>query len=104
MLPALIALSSRFLEIIRKNAFRMHGLIDDILELSAIEAGHISVRPEETDLNAIVIDVINAVAAKAAARNIEIINEVSAPVAVYADRRRLEQMLTNLIDNAIKFN
>jgi len=96
--------SRRFLEIIRKNASRMHGLIDDILELSAIEAGNIQVRPEETELNAIVTDVMNAVAAKAAARNIQIINEVSAPVTVYADPRRLEQMLTNLIDNAIKFN
>jgi two-component system phosphate regulon sensor histidine kinase PhoR len=96
--------SQRFLEIIRKNASRMHGLIDDILELSAIEAGNVQVRPEETELNAIVTDVMNAVAGKATARNIEIINEVSSPVTVYADPRRLEQMLTNLIDNAIKFN
>src|SRR6266850_2611417 len=42
--------SQRFLAIIRRNATRMHGLIDDILELSAIEAGNIQVKTEEIQL------------------------------------------------------
>ncbi|HYX27250.1 MAG TPA: ATP-binding protein [Pyrinomonadaceae bacterium] len=94
----------RFLEIIRKNASRMHGLIDDILELSAIEAGTVQVTPEEIELRPIVNDVINSVIAKAEARQVAIVNQVDPAVVVYADPRRLEQMLTNLIDNAIKFN
>src|SRR5882672_10047889 len=46
----------RFLSIIRRNATRMQDLIDDILELSAIEAGNVQVRAEEVELNPIVND------------------------------------------------
>lgn len=94
----------RFLSIIRRNANRMHGLIDDILELSAIEAGNIEVKPEEVHLRHIVNDVITSLNGGAAAHQVALENKVSSGVRVMADPRRLEQMLTNLIDNAIKFN
>ncbi|HVG38530.1 MAG TPA: histidine kinase dimerization/phospho-acceptor domain-containing protein, partial [Pyrinomonadaceae bacterium] len=94
----------RFLGVIRKNATRMHNLIDDILELSAIEAGTVAVEPEQVRLQPIVGDVLTALAARADAREVCVQNEVGAETMVYADSRRLEQMLTNLVDNAIKFN
>lgn len=96
--------SQRFLSIIRKNAARMQDLIDDILELSAIEAGNVQVRAEQVELYPIVNDVISSLAAKRAAQDIAVINAVARDVMVYADARRLEQMLTNLVENAIKFN
>src|SRR5882762_9865638 len=49
--------SQRFLSIIRRNANRMHTLIDDILELSAIEAGNVQVMTEETELYPLVNEV-----------------------------------------------
>ncbi len=94
----------RFLSIIQKNAARMHRLIDDILELSAIEAGNVKIRPELVRLRPLVEDVVGSIAATAAARNISIRNLVSAESEVFADPHRLVQMLTNLIDNAVKFN
>ncbi|HYE65385.1 MAG TPA: ATP-binding protein [Pyrinomonadaceae bacterium] len=94
----------RFLSVIRKNAVRMHNLIDDILELSAIEAGKVLIEPKDVGLHSVVSDVITALAARADSRRITIRNEVPAGATVFADARRLEQMLTNLIDNAIKFN
>lgn len=94
----------RFLAVIRKNAARMHNLIDDILELSAIEAGMVTVEPAPIRLQPIVGDVMTSLAARAAAREVTVHNEVEAEALVYADPRRLEQMLTNLVDNAIKFN
>lgn len=94
----------RFLSIIRRNANRMHGLIDDILELSAIEAGNIQVIPEEVALQHIVNDVITSLNGGAAQNRVTLENKVHGDVRVIADPRRLEQMLTNLIDNAIKFN
>jgi two-component system, OmpR family, phosphate regulon sensor histidine kinase PhoR len=96
--------SLRFLAIIRKNAARMHDLIDDILELSAIEAGNVQVKPEPVELRAIVNDVIALLGTKAAARDIVVMNLVGREALVFADARKLEQMLTNLVDNAIKFN
>jgi two-component system phosphate regulon sensor histidine kinase PhoR len=94
----------RFLAIIRKNAARMQDLIDDILELSAIEAGNVQVRAELVELSPIVTDVVSSLATKASAEEIVLNNAVARGARVFADARRLEQMLTNLVENAIKFN
>jgi len=96
--------SLRFLSIIRRNATRMHELIDDTLELSAIESGNVKVRAEQVELAPIVSDVIASLATKAATQGVVVSNAVAPETTVYADVRRLEQMLTNLVDNAIKFN
>ena len=94
----------RFLTVIRKNAERMHNLIDDILELSSIEAGIVTVEPRPVRLSAVIEDITTALAARAETRGVTLRNEIAQDVHVYADARRLEQMLTNLIDNAVKFN
>ena len=94
----------RFLSIIRKNASRMHGLIDDILELTAIEGGNVQLRAKPVELHAVVDDVCASLAAQAEARGVTLENNVAPGVMVQADSRRLEQMLTNLIDNGIKFS
>jgi two-component system, OmpR family, phosphate regulon sensor histidine kinase PhoR len=96
--------SRRFLAIIRKNAARMQNLIDDILELSAIEAGMVTVHSQTIELAPLVGDVIASLAVHAAAQGVAVRNEVSPGTVVFADPRRLEQMLTNLIENGIKFN
>jgi two-component system phosphate regulon sensor histidine kinase PhoR len=94
----------RFLSVIRRNAERMHGLINDILELSAIEAGTVAVEAQTVRLAALVSECFTALAARARERGLVLRNEVAAEVHVHADPRRLEQMLTNLVDNAVKFN
>jgi two-component system, OmpR family, phosphate regulon sensor histidine kinase PhoR len=94
----------RFLSIIQKNAARMHRLIDDILELSAIEAGNVKVQAESVQLHALVEDVVASLSAAAAARSITVRNLIRLESKVSADPHRLVQMLTNLIDNAIKFS
>ena len=96
--------SQRFLSIIRKNASRMHGLIDDILELTAIEGGNVTLRAKPVELCTLTEDVCASLEAKAAAQNVTLLNNVPQEVMVFADERRLEQMLTNLIDNGIKFS
>jgi two-component system, OmpR family, phosphate regulon sensor histidine kinase PhoR len=94
----------RFLSVIRKNAQRMHRLIDDILELSSIEAGKVSIEPKELSLSALIAEVFTNLSARAAEKRVKLENKVSKEATVYADVMRLEQILTNLIDNAIKFN
>jgi two-component system phosphate regulon sensor histidine kinase PhoR len=94
----------RFLSIIRRNAERMHTLINDILELSAIEAGTVKVEPGPVRLSTLVSECFTALAGRAAERRVELRSEVPAGVVVHADARRLEQMLTNLVDNAVKFS
>lgn len=94
----------RFLSIIQKNAARMQHLIDDILELSAIEAGNVSVNPESIQLRSLVEDIVASLSTAAADRNVTVRNLIESRVQVFADPFRLMQMLTNLVDNAIKFN
>ena len=94
----------RFLSIIDRNAARMHNLIDDILELSAIETGTVAVEPRAVELRPLVEDVISALTSRAETRHVALGNFVEAGVSVRADPRRLEQMLTNLLDNAVKFS
>ena len=94
----------RFLEVIRKNAERMHRLIDDISELSLIESGRVRVEIKQKNPSTVIDEIFTNLSTKTNERNIELINEVPENVTVSADAVRLEQMLTNLIDNAIKFN
>jgi two-component system, OmpR family, phosphate regulon sensor histidine kinase PhoR len=94
----------RFLGVIRRNAERMNRLIDDILELSSIESGRITIEPKNCGLSGLIEEVFMNLSNKAGERQIKLINEVPKNSVVFADAVRLEQMLTNLIDNAIKFN
>jgi two-component system phosphate regulon sensor histidine kinase PhoR len=93
-----------FLSVIRRNAERMHALIADILELSLIESGKVSIEKRPVRAAAIVDEIFTSLSGKAIARGIALRNHISADAHVFADPARLEQMLTNLIDNAIKFN
>jgi two-component system, OmpR family, phosphate regulon sensor histidine kinase PhoR len=96
--------AAHFLTVIRRNAERMSNLIADILELSLIESGSVTVKISEIKLKAAVQEALTALSTKAKEREIKLINDVPESVVVLADQVRLEQMLTNLIDNAIKFN
>lgn len=96
--------NQRFLGVIRKNAQRMHHLIDDILELSSIESGGISLEPKLIKPHALVEEVFTNLSGKASTRKIKLKNGVNADARVFADGARLEQMLTNLVDNAVKFS
>lgn len=94
----------RFLNVIRRNAERMHHLIDDVLELSLIEAGKVSVEPTTVQLAPLVDETWSAMKEKAEKRGITFKNSVLKGTAVHADLRRLEQILINLLSNAVKFN
>lgn len=96
--------NQRFLGVIRKNAERMHLLIDDIAELSSIESRKITIEPKEIKLSLLADEIFTNLSAKAKERNIKLLNQIGPDKKVWADKIRLEQVLTNLVDNAIKFN
>ncbi|PYS92358.1 MAG: hypothetical protein DMF62_00795 [Acidobacteria bacterium] len=93
-----------FLNVIRRNAERMNALIADILELSLIESGKVSIEKRPLRVAAIVDDIFTNLSSKSVTRGIALRNHIAADAIAIADPTRLEQMLTNLIDNAIKFN
>jgi len=96
--------SVKFLGIIQKHADRMGALIDDLTDLSLIETGAIALELAEIDAHPVVTDVVEQLEPRAESSEIEIEVEMPSPFHVRADRRRLEQVFLNLIDNAIKFN
>ena len=93
-----------FLNVIRRNGERMRNLIADILELSQIESGNIALNRKSVRLAPLVNDILTSLSSMAATREVILTNEVAASSVVHADEGRLEQMLTNLVDNAIRFN
>ncbi len=93
-----------FLSVIRRNGERMRNLIADILELSQIESGNVSLQLNEIKLSQLVDEIYTSLSSMAAEREIILANEVGSSSIIRADQSRLEQMLTNLVDNAIRFN
>src|SRR5215468_426460 len=96
--------SLRFLHTIQRNAERMKALVNDISELSAIESGAVRLAIERLPLRQVVGDVFSGLAPRAAKHGVALHNQVAEDFYVDADRRRLDQILINLVDNAVKFN
>ncbi|MBI1760477.1 MAG: PAS domain-containing protein [Acidobacteria bacterium] len=96
--------SLRFLHTIQRNAERMRALVNDIAELTAIESGQVRLTLESVPLRLFVNEIFSHLKPRAAEQQVALQNETLDDLRVTADPRRLEQILINLIDNAIKFN
>jgi PAS domain S-box-containing protein len=79
-------------------------LIDELLDISQIEAGRITLKPERVELAALVDEVVTLVGPLAAAKKAVFERAGSTRAPAVADRRRLRQILLNLLSNAIKYN
>jgi two-component system phosphate regulon sensor histidine kinase PhoR len=94
-----------FLKIIEDHARHLSLLIDDVLDLSAIEAKRVNFRFEAVSLDEITQRLIKGLAPMAKTKDVTIHNHLTAALPkVRADKDKLAQILMNLIDNAIKFN
>jgi signal transduction histidine kinase len=93
----------RFVGHIHRDSLHLLELINDILDLSKIEAGHLELRPEAFDFTALVEESLTAVRTVADAKSIKTRTDVRVPHAVEADRLRIKQILVNLLSNAAKF-
>lgn len=94
-----------FVEIIERNADRLHQLIEDLLDLSRIESREFRLNLEAVSVEAVVRHVVSLVQDRAAAKNLRLTVELPADApAVLADRRALEQVIGNLVDNALKYS
>jgi len=94
----------RFLDSIHRNAERMSALVEDLTDLSLIETGAIRLEIGPVDLAALAREVVAQVAPRYAHMGVRARVEIPARFTLQADRRRLEQVLVNLVDNAMKFN
>jgi signal transduction histidine kinase/CheY-like chemotaxis protein len=92
-------------KIIDQNANHLLGLIDEILDISKIEAGKVEFENEEVNLTTFLNEVYSLINVKAQDKGIQLIfkNKGKIPVTIQTDPKRLKQMLFNIIGNAIKF-
>ena len=99
----LSGIQARYAQIARRSGGLLLDLIAGVLDLAKIEAGRLELEAVETDLPEVVAGVCDIMTAQAMARSIELRNDVQAVAPVLADPLRLQQVLINLIGNAIKF-
>lgn len=90
---------------VRRNGDQLTTLINDLLDISKIEAGKVDVEVIETDLQVLLFDVIQLLSQKAEEGDVSLRTVVSGQVPKYicTDPTRLRQILINLLSNAIKF-
>src|SRR6185369_11712201 len=93
----------RFLGIIERNAARLQGLIEDLLDLSRIESRELKLRPERFRFEPFASHLVGLFRERADKKKIALALDVSKNLELECDRRALEQVLTNLVDNAVKY-
>jgi signal transduction histidine kinase len=96
-------LKKRAAEAIERNAMLQAQLVDDILDVSRIVAGKLRLRPRPVDLRDIVRAAIDIVTPAAEARSVRLDRGPAAAVPCVGDPERLQQVVWNLLTNAIKF-
>ncbi|MDB6093196.1 MAG: sensor signal transduction histidine kinase [Verrucomicrobia bacterium] len=93
----------RLLQIIDRHADRLTLLIDDLLLLAKLDSGRIVIHPEPSALRSATQEVFGDLSKRAAARNVRLENAVPSGLMAQADPDRLRQVLSNLVDNGIKY-
>lgn len=94
-----------YIDIIEKESARITKLVDDLYELSKMEEGKYELHFSEVNLNEMIEDVVSRMKIMAKEKGLEI-NSLFASnenLIVYADESRLEQVMINLIENAVKY-
>ena len=96
--------SREFLRIIQEHANRLESLINDLLDLASLEERGVSLRAREVNLKELADKILMSFEAQLKNKEVEASNELPENLIVKADKDKIEQVFTNLIDNAVKFN
>lgn len=100
------SVSRQFLEKAYQNALRLNALLSDLIDISRIESGELRMSFRYFDIAELLHDIVHTMEIRATQRNVAVVLEVppSTELTVFGDKERLIQVMTNLIDNAIKYN
>ena len=96
--------ATRFVDIIERNAERLQSLIEDLLELSRLESKEFKLKKERIDLAVVATIVFGLFRQRADKKSIKLATDLppSLPL-LHTDQRALEQVLSNLVENAVKY-
>ncbi len=93
----------RFLQHVHKDSLHLLALINDILDLSKIEAGRMDLHRERFNPKQVLLETLTGMQQIAAGKNVTLEERVSGDLHVFADRTRFREILNNLLSNAVKF-
>jgi two-component system cell cycle sensor histidine kinase PleC len=88
---------------IRASGQYLLDVINDILDMSKIEAGSVHFNPETVELDEILADSLRVVNGRASEKRLTLNSDVAAGIVLHADRRAIKQIALNLLSNAVKF-
>jgi len=97
------AKQQRFINHIKQGSTHLLQLINDILDLSKIEAGQLELRCEDFSVQEALPEVLSTIRPLAMAKNIQVRQKIEIERRVFADRIRFKQIMYNLLSNAVKF-
>ena len=97
------AMASRLMDGLHRNAERLARILADLLDLSRLDAGQYRLEVSPVQVRALAEQSLTAVEPQAAKREVEVKLAIAEDLAVAADPKALDQILVNLIDNAIKY-
>ncbi|MBM3529001.1 MAG: PAS domain-containing sensor histidine kinase [Alphaproteobacteria bacterium] len=88
---------------IRESGQYLLDVINDILDMSKIEAGRLKLDREEVELDRVLADALRVVTARAQDKQLQVTSQIAPNVRFKADRRAIKQIALNLLSNAVKF-
>jgi|ETNmetMinimDraft_26_1059896.scaffolds.fasta_scaffold00005_78 signal transduction histidine kinase len=97
-----------YAEIINKSGYQLLGVVNDLMDITLIEAGQLKIVKENTDFHELLIDIHKITSAELNATTKKIRLELNIPndikqLSIYTDRSRLKQILLNILKNAVEF-
>lgn len=94
----------RYLNVILEETLRLRRLVDELLQLSHIEAGHLNIKKDRVSIKDLIERVSKKVLPICDDKNIELKIEIEDIPSITADEDRIEQVMINLIDNAVRYS
>ena len=94
---------SEYARDIHESGKHLLNVINDILDMSKIEAGHMKIKAETIDLAALIDESLRLTSIPAEEKHIRVEQRIASSLAVVADRRAVKQILLNILSNAVKF-
>ena len=88
---------------IRESGQYLLDVINDILDMSKIEAGGIQLTPEDVELDAALAECLRVISGPANEKQLTVKSDIAPAISLKADRRALKQIVLNLLSNAVKF-
>lgn len=93
----------RIVEVLHANTDRLMALISDLLDMSALDSGRMQIQPESIDIVTVVAEAVTDAQPTAQAKDHRLSARLPDDLLAFADRRRVLQVLANLVNNAVKY-